>query len=303
MDDGDASNELAFQGMCLHVVSFLLVPRENHMDLHTPSTLSLSSSGKRPREENDNISSTNAEEIVVDDKKSLVLSDESIAIAPGGEPQTSSFGSSGSLIPLPKRKRVGDDAMAEPLSNSASGSSELSLIAIVKSEMTQLQSFFQTQLGPILSQLQSHGQQLASQGLQLQAIAQQSSSQGLQLQSLTQQSASQGQQLASQGQQLASQGQQLQTLTQQSASQGLQLQSLTSSVSIVSEDTTLMKAAMFPLTLVGGGPRACNVLSVLYGAHGVGRGIFSFLTLRDANNLRLVCQEMKREVTAFPWND
>ena len=60
---------------------------------------------------------------------------------------------------------------------------------------------------------------------------------------------------------------------------------------------------MFPLTLVGGDPRACNVLSLFYGAHGVGRGIFGFLTLLDANNLRLVCQEMKREVTAFPWND
>jgi len=46
------------------------------MDLHTPSTLSLSSSMKRPREDDDIISSINAEEDVVDDQKSLVLSDE-----------------------------------------------------------------------------------------------------------------------------------------------------------------------------------------------------------------------------------
>jgi hypothetical protein len=48
--------------------------------------------------------------------------------------------------------KVSDDAMTESLSNSASESSELSLVELVKPEMIQLQSFFQTQLSSILSQ-------------------------------------------------------------------------------------------------------------------------------------------------------
>jgi len=83
------------------------------------------------------------------------LSDESIAIALGGEPQSSSVGSSGSLILFLKRSKVGDDVITEPLSNSTSESSELSLVELVKPEMIQLQSFFQTQLSSILSEQQN----------------------------------------------------------------------------------------------------------------------------------------------------
>ena len=57
-----------------------------------------------------------------------------------------------------------------------------------------------------------------------------------------------------------------------------------------------------PLTLVGGN-RPYHVMSVLLAEHSHSRGILGFLTLRDANNLRSVCKELRDEVADFRWTD
>ena len=50
--------------------------------------------------------------------------------------------------------------------------------------------------------------------------------------------------------------------------------------------------SMSPLTLVGAGLRASNVLSTLYGAHDIGNGIFGNLNCIDGNTLCIACHEM-----------
>ena len=57
-----------------------------------------------------------------------------------------------------------------------------------------------------------------------------------------------------------------------------------------------------PLNLVGGN-RPYHVMSVLAAEHSNSRGIFGFLTLFDANRLRLVCKEMRDEMREFRWKD
>jgi hypothetical protein len=57
-----------------------------------------------------------------------------------------------------------------------------------------------------------------------------------------------------------------------------------------------------PLTLIGGN-RPYNLMSILYGAHSIGEGILGFCALRDANNLRLTCKELRDEVNEFRWMD
>jgi len=46
-----------------------------------------------------------------------------------------------------------------------------------------------------------------------------------------------------------------------------------------------------------------SILSVLNGVHSIGEGFLSYLTCKDANNLRLVCREMNQAVTDFNWNE
>jgi len=57
-----------------------------------------------------------------------------------------------------------------------------------------------------------------------------------------------------------------------------------------------------PITLVGGN-RPYHIMSVLYAEHSRSEGIFGFLTYEDANNLRLVCKELRDEVRDFRWKD
>ena len=52
-----------------------------------------------------------------------------------------------------------------------------------------------------------------------------------------------------------------------------------------------------------GGEGTHSVLSVLAGAHSIGQGIFSFLTMIDSNNVRPVCQEFRLAIMNFPWMD
>jgi len=57
-----------------------------------------------------------------------------------------------------------------------------------------------------------------------------------------------------------------------------------------------------PITLVGGN-RPYHIMSVLLAEHSRSEGIFGFLTYEDANNLRLVCKELRDEVKDFYWKD
>jgi len=52
-----------------------------------------------------------------------------------------------------------------------------------------------------------------------------------------------------------------------------------------------------------GGSGSHSVLSILAGAHSIGEGIFSFMTMIDSNNLRPVCVEFRQAIMDFPWMD
>lgn len=46
-----------------------------------------------------------------------------------------------------------------------------------------------------------------------------------------------------------------------------------------------------------------SVMSELYGAHSIGKGIFQFLTVNDANNLRETCRELNYTTSKYYWSD
>jgi hypothetical protein len=46
-----------------------------------------------------------------------------------------------------------------------------------------------------------------------------------------------------------------------------------------------------------------SILSVLFGAHSIGEGIFSYLTMIDSNKVRVQCRECHQAVKDFPWMD
>ena len=46
-----------------------------------------------------------------------------------------------------------------------------------------------------------------------------------------------------------------------------------------------------------------SILSELYGIHSIGEGILSYITPKDANNLRLTCKEFKNTTSKFNWKD
>ena len=52
-----------------------------------------------------------------------------------------------------------------------------------------------------------------------------------------------------------------------------------------------------------GGDGSHSVLSVLFGAHSIGQGIFSFMTMIDSNIVRPVCRECRQAIMDFPWMD
>jgi hypothetical protein len=52
-----------------------------------------------------------------------------------------------------------------------------------------------------------------------------------------------------------------------------------------------------------GGDGNYSILSVLFGLHSIGGGIFSFLTMIDSNKVRVQCHECRDAVMDFPWMD
>ena len=55
--------------------------------------------------------------------------------------------------------------------------------------------------------------------------------------------------------------------------------------------------------LFAGGDGDYSILSVLFGPHSIGEGIFSFLTMLDSNKVRVQCRECRQAVMDFPWMD
>ena len=52
-----------------------------------------------------------------------------------------------------------------------------------------------------------------------------------------------------------------------------------------------------------GGDGDYSILSVLFGLHSIGGGIFSFLTMIESNKVRVQCVECRDAVMDFPWMD
>jgi hypothetical protein len=52
-----------------------------------------------------------------------------------------------------------------------------------------------------------------------------------------------------------------------------------------------------------GGDGDYSILSVLFGAHSIGEGIFGYLTMIDSNKVRVQCVECRDAVMDFPWMD
>ena len=52
-----------------------------------------------------------------------------------------------------------------------------------------------------------------------------------------------------------------------------------------------------------GGDGDYSILSILFGAHSIGEGIFGFLNMRDSNKVRVQCVECRKAVMDFPWMD
>ena len=52
-----------------------------------------------------------------------------------------------------------------------------------------------------------------------------------------------------------------------------------------------------------GGDGDYSILSVLFGPHSIGGGIFGYLNMKDSNNVRIQCVECRKAVMDFPWMD
>ena len=52
-----------------------------------------------------------------------------------------------------------------------------------------------------------------------------------------------------------------------------------------------------------GGDGTHSILSVLFGAHSIGGGIFGFINMIDSNKIRVQCVECRKAVMDFPWMD
>ena len=52
-----------------------------------------------------------------------------------------------------------------------------------------------------------------------------------------------------------------------------------------------------------GGDGDYSILSVLFGPHSIGGGIFGYLTMIDSNKVRAQCVECRKAVMDFPWMD
>ena len=71
----------------------------------------------------------------------------------------------------------------------------------------------------------------------------------------------------------------------------------------IRNDTRRADALRRGIIPFAGGDGSHSVLSILAGAHSIGQGIFSFMTMIDSNNVRPVCVEFRQAIMEFPWMD
>ena len=68
-------------------------------------------------------------------------------------------------------------------------------------------------------------------------------------------------------------------------------------------DQALPRINVYENIPFAGGDGDYSVLSVLFGAHSIGGGIFGYLTMIDSNKVRAQCVECRQAVMDFPWMD
>ena len=68
-------------------------------------------------------------------------------------------------------------------------------------------------------------------------------------------------------------------------------------------DHLILRINVYENIPFAGGEGDYSILSVLFGLHLIGGGIFSFLTMIDSNKVRVQCVECRDAVMDFPWMD
>ena len=68
-------------------------------------------------------------------------------------------------------------------------------------------------------------------------------------------------------------------------------------------DQSAPRINVYENILFAGGDGDYSILSVLFGPHSIGGGIFGYLTMIDSNNVRAQCVECRKAVMDFPWMD
>jgi hypothetical protein len=81
------------------------------------------------------------------------------------------------------------------------------------------------------------------------------------------------------------------------------LQQITEEFTEIRNDARRADALRRGVIPFAGGEGSHSVLSVLFGAHSIGQGIFSFMTMIESNNVRPVCRECRQAIKDFPWMD
>ena len=68
-------------------------------------------------------------------------------------------------------------------------------------------------------------------------------------------------------------------------------------------DQSAVRITVYENIPFAGGDGDYSILSVLFGAHSIGEGIFGYLNMIDSNKVRVQCVECRDAVMDFPWMD
>jgi len=78
---------------------------------------------------------------------------------------------------------------------------------------------------------------------------------------------------------------------------------ISASVLVETSDQFTPRINVYENIPFAGGDGDYSILSVLFGPHSIGEGIFSFMTMIDSNKVRVQCRECHQAVKDFPWMD
>ena len=78
---------------------------------------------------------------------------------------------------------------------------------------------------------------------------------------------------------------------------------ITASAVVVPLSRSAVRINVYENIPFAGGDGDYSILSVLFGAHSIGEGIFGYLTMIDSNKVRVQCVECRQAVMDFPWMD